>query len=134
MGRDKRFAQWSHAALVVNQHGMLVESIMRGGVKETPLSYYERAPYLYINTGASPANRLAMAETAVAHVGEPYGFLRMFSLALNLIHESTRFQFGSEGSWVCSDLAAVVLAAGGIDLGDPHMVYPADVAEYATAN
>ncbi len=129
-GPDAPFAHWSHAALLVDSDGTLVEAELTG-VRSSPLAKYRDDEYHLVRLGEE--FRLEARQRAVtyilAQVGQAFGYLDMAGAGLHLL-------FGWPLRWVrrnheiCSSLVVKALQQGGLaaDL-DPALALPADLAK-----
>jgi uncharacterized protein YycO len=130
-GRDAVFTYWNHAAMVVSDHGDLIEAL-GGGVSRTDASKYRAKDYHVIDSGASSPDR----DEAVAFASwcadeqAPYGFVTLASIAWTLL-TGAKFSFFVDGSEICSGLVARCQErTGAIFNRDPIHIMPADLAKY----
>ncbi|HHT9138756.1 MAG TPA: hypothetical protein ACFYEK_16120 [Candidatus Wunengus sp. YC60] len=109
IGDDRRYAWWSHAAIIINIDGDLVEALGTG-VQRANLSKYKPREYriVQIDNFANQDDRMQIVAFANWCLGEPYGVLTILSIALNLLTGS-KFTFGIEGQQICSGLVARAL-------------------------
>ncbi len=129
-GADEPYAHWSHAALVVDERGALVEAESRG-VTLSPASKYHDDEYHLVRLGPEfgPAGRTEAAAYAESQVGQAFGYLELVGAALHLL-------FGWPLRWmrgdhqICSGLVTRALQRGGLvpEL-DPALTLPADLAK-----
>ncbi|HEX6547412.1 MAG TPA: hypothetical protein VF134_01555 [Candidatus Dormibacteraeota bacterium] len=133
LGERRRYgagAQWSHCALVVAGDGTLVEAETRG-VSRSPLEKYRPREYTVVRTSRLLSPEGAGAATAYAErqVGQAFGFLVMFSVAVWLA-TGIRLELRRRDHQICSGLVARALQEGGLDVGgDPTFMLPADLAD-----
>ncbi len=124
-------AHWSHAALVVDYNGTLVEAETLG-VQQSPLARYTPREYRLVRTGGllSAEGRQAVVAYAQSQVGKAFGILVMLSLGAWLM-TGRRVYLEWHDHQVCSSLVAHALTLGGIDVGgDPTFLLPADLARH----
>ncbi len=129
-GPDAPYAHWSHAALLVDSEGSLVEA-EGNGVRRSPLAKYRDDEYHVVRLGDQfrPEARQRAVAYALEQVGQAFGYLDMAGAGLNLL-------FGWPLRWVrrnheiCSSLIVKALQQGGLvpDL-DPALTLPADLAK-----
>ena len=120
---------WSHAALVVDGDGALIEAETRG-VIASPLSKYRESEYVLVATGRllGPDGAAAAVGYARAQLGRAFGFLVLASLGAWLV-TGRRVRLQREDHQICSSLVARALAEGGLSVGDdPTFMLPAELA------
>jgi uncharacterized protein YycO len=129
-GKDRKYAYWNHAALIVGSNGEIIEALgPTPGVVEQNVSKYTPREYTMVRVKASPEDRDEAASFARSCVGEEYGALTITSIALSLI-TGTRFSFGFEGQMICSGLVARALErTRAIFKKEPSHIMPADLAK-----
>lgn len=129
-GADAVFAHWSHAALVVDENGSLVEAEING-VRQNPISRYRAGEYHLVRLGSefSSEGRAAAVAYAGQQVGQGFGFLDMFGASLYLLF-GWPVHLVRRGHEICSGLVVRALQAGGLvpEL-DPLLTLPADLAK-----
>jgi len=108
-GNDRRYIDWSHAAMIVGEDGSLVEAVGTG-VRRENLSHYQDDEYAIVNIDAlvEPPDRAEVVAFAEWCVGERYGYLTILSIAIAMLTGS-KFIFGIDGQNVCSGLVARAL-------------------------
>jgi uncharacterized protein YycO len=130
-GEDRKYTYWNHAAMVVGQHGELVEALGQG-VVSTNASKYQQREYTIVHIAASPEDRaqaVAFAEWAAARLPR-YGWTTIVSISLTLL-TGAKFSFFIDGEFICSGLVARALErTNAIFNRDPGHVMPADLAKY----
>jgi hypothetical protein len=127
-GADKKYAHWSHVAVVVGYNGELVEALGRGVVR-TNISYYRDVEYHYVGIQCAETDRLQMVNFAEACVGRRYAWVEIPSLGLTLI-TGAKLVVGNPGTLICSALAAEMLCRGDfIWPREPSTMLPADLAQ-----
>lgn len=130
-GRERRYSYWSHAAVIVDQAGTLVEAETKGVVK-SPLSKYQPAEYHLVSLGSSADGRDRQQVVAFAEsvVGQPFGYLDMFSVGLSLL-TGAKLNVSYESHLMCSALVARALERTSAIFDDePAHMLPADLARY----
>jgi uncharacterized protein YycO len=130
-GRERRYSYWSHAAVIVDRDGSLVEAESRGVIR-SPLSKYEPEEYHLVDLGSSAddRDRRQVAAFAESLVGQPFGFLDMFSVALSLF-TGAKVNVSYESHLMCSALVARALErTDAVFPDEPSHMLPADLARY----
>jgi hypothetical protein len=79
--KDRAFAHWSHAALVVSGRGHLVE-VLSTGVALTPIEKYRDQEYHYVRVELSDPDRESVRRYALSCVRQKYGRWTFVLLAL----------------------------------------------------
>jgi|ERR1700682_197254 len=129
-GKDAVYAHWSHAALIVERDGTLVEAEMTG-VQRSPISKYRADEYHLVRLGpefTSEARARAVA-VAKAQVGQGFGYLDMFGAIVYLLF-GLPLRLVRRNHEICSSLVARALQAGGMALElDPALTLPGDLAK-----
>jgi uncharacterized protein YycO len=129
-GDDRRYIGWTHAALIVNDDGALVEAVGHG-VRRSNLSAYQAADYAIVNTAAivGPADRAEAVAFAEWCVGEQYGYLTILSVSIAMLTGS-KLIFGVDGQNICSGLVARALErTRAIFQRSSSHISPADLAK-----
>jgi hypothetical protein len=109
--RRRRFARYTHAALVVSESGDLIEAVGTGVRRSHVRAYIDAGePYRIVRIKVSDEDRRQMVEFAEAALARkaPYGFLSNVSTALWALTGS-RLIFFLDGSYTCSGLVAAAL-------------------------
>ena len=127
---DAIYAHWSHAALIVEKDGALVEAEMTG-IRLSPISKYRDDEYHLVYLGpefASDARARAVA-FARGQVGQGFGYLDMVGAILYLLL-GWPLRLARRNHEICSSLVVRALQAGGLvpEL-DPALTLPADLAK-----
>ncbi len=133
-GDDHRYVRWSHAALIVDTDGTLIEAVGTG-VREYPLAKYDEKDYLVVRIVASAENRTEIVNFArwALERGCRYNALAIVSIGLSMLTGS-KLAFFMEGRFVCSGLVARALERSDrIFDRDPVHIAPADLAKYYSA-
>lgn len=127
-GSKRPYAHWSHAALIEDTQGNLIEARDEGVVRH-PISEYKHVEYQYVHVDMDDHDREQAVKFAQACVGQKYGWGTILSLAFCLATGS-KFQFGLNGTEICSGLVARSLERGNyIFPKAPNTIMPADLAE-----
>lgn len=128
-GEDRKYAHWSHAALVAGYKGELIEAVGEGVVSRT-LAEYHDVEYHYVRTGMSLTDRRQAVKFAESCLEQKYAWASIAALAIVLL-TNTRFEFGLERTQFCSDLVARSLERGPfIFPKSPSMMMPAHLAQF----
>jgi hypothetical protein len=129
-GADAVYAHWSHSALIVDEHGSVVESEIMG-VRRNPITRYQADEYHLVRLGPafSSEGRARAVEFAKQQIGQGFGFLDMFGLGVYLLF-GWPLRLSRSGHEICSGLVVRALQAGGLfkEL-DPLLTLPADLAK-----
>ena len=130
-GSDRRHLRWTHAALIVDRDGSLIEAVGTG-VRRWHLDRYRVDDYVVVRLHTSEENRdevVRFAEWALGR-GSSYSRLSTVSIALSMLTGS-RLTFFIDGQFVCSGLVARALErTGSIFDRDSAHIAPADLAKY----
>ena len=133
-GSDRRHVRWTHAALIVDRDGSLIEAVGTG-VRRWHLDRYREDDYVVVRIHTSKENRdevVRFAEWALER-GSSYSRLSTVSIALSMLTGS-RLTFFIDGQFVCSGLVARALErTGSIFDRDSAHIAPADLAKYFLA-
>ena len=108
-GSDRRHLRWTHAALIVDRDGSLIEAVGTG-VRRWHLDRYREDDYVVVRIHTSEENRdevVHFAEWALER-GSSYSRLSTVSIALSMLTGS-RLTFFIDGQFVCSGLVARAL-------------------------
>ena len=133
-GEDRQYVKWTHAALLVDPAGTLIEAV-GSGVREGSIAEYAAQEYLVVRIVASPENRAEIVDFARWALGRRarYNRLATVSMALSMLTGS-KLAFFIDGRFVCSSLVARALERSGrIFDRDPSHIAPADLAKYYRA-
>jgi hypothetical protein len=130
-GADRKYVKWTHAALIVDADGALIEAV-GAGVRRWHLDRYRGDDYVVVHLETSAENRdevVRFAEWALRTKAR-YSRLSTVSIALSMLTGS-RLTFFIDGQFVCSGLVACALErTGAIFDRDPAHIAPADLAKY----
>ena len=130
-GADRKYVRWTHAALIVDADGALIEAVGKG-VRRWHLDRYRDAEYVVVHVETSEENRdevVRFAEWALATRSE-YSRLSTVSIGLSMLTGS-RLTFFIDGQFVCSGLVAAALErTGNIFDRNSANIAPADLAKY----
>jgi len=133
-GSDRRHVRWTHAALIVDRDGSLIEAVGTG-VRRWHLDRYREDDYVVVRIHTSEENRdevVHFAEWALERASS-YSRLSTVSIALSMLTGS-RLTFFIDGQFVCSGLVARALErTGSIFDRDCAHIAPADLAKYFLA-
>ncbi|MGD1278721.1 MAG: hypothetical protein ABR964_16025 [Tepidisphaeraceae bacterium] len=131
-GKNRKFAWWNHAALIVAEDGSLIEAL-GAGVRNTNISKYAPTEYHLVHLNPSLADRHdreQMVHFARDCLGRKYGWAIIISISLSLL-TGCKFSFGFDGEFICSGLVARALERTSvIFLREPSHMMPADLAKY----
>lgn len=130
-GADRRFAWFTHAALVVGPSGELVEA-MGSGMRRSNASHYRPRDYVVVHTGAEAGDVKEMLEFAdwVMAARARYGWATVASVALTML-TGAKFAFFVSGEFICSGFVARAMErTGAIFTRDSVHLTPADLAKY----
>lgn len=130
-GEDKKYAFWSHAALITSGDGEIVEALTRGVVRNH-IDVYKDTEYTIVHTHAVHLDQLQILRFADKIVGERYGWSTILCCGLKLIFgKYWKFTFGFQGHAVCSGLIARAQERQGAYFElDPSDINPAQLAKY----
>ena len=129
-GADAVYAHWSHAAVIVEKDGALVEAEMTG-VKLSPISKYRDDEYHLVRLGPEFASdaRARAAAYAKGRVGQGFGYLDLFGAILYLLF-GWPLRLVRRNHEICSGLVVRALQTGGqVPELDPALTLPADLAK-----
>jgi hypothetical protein len=130
-GRERRYSYWSHAALIVASDGTLVEAESRG-VIHSHLSDYTEVEYHLVRLGdsADRRDREQLVAFAESLVGQPFGFLDLFSVGVSLL-TGAKVNVSYQSHLMCSALVARALERTSAIFDDePAHMLPADLARH----
>lgn len=130
-GRERKYSYWSHAAVIVDRDGSLVEAETRGVVRTNLAKYQEREYHLVrIGDSADQRDRAQVAAFAESLVGQPFGFLDLFSVGLSLL-TGAKVNVSYESHLMCSALVARAMERTSALFDDePAHMLPADLARH----
>lgn len=130
-GDDRKYAWFTHAALVVGSAGELVE-VMGNGIRRSSASVYRPQDYAVVRTGAEPGDvkeMLQFADWAVS-ARPKYGWATIVSIGLTML-TGAKFAFFVSGEFICSGFVARAMErTGAIFSRDSAHITPADLAKY----
>ena len=130
-GADRKHVRWTHAALIVDAGGTLIEAV-GAGVRRWHLDRYRGHDYVVVHLETSQENRdevVRFAEWALRRKAR-YNRLSTVSTALSMLTGS-KLTFFIDGQFVCSALVACALErAGNIFDRNSANIAPADLAKY----
>jgi hypothetical protein len=129
-GADAVYAHWSHAALLIETDGTLVEAEVMG-TRRNPISRYHADEYHLVRLGSrfSPEGRARAVVFAKSQVGQAFGFLDMFGAILFLLF-GWPLRLVRRNHEICSSLVVRALQEGALvpEL-DPALTLPGDLAK-----
>lgn len=125
---DLRYGHWSHAALVVNDAGHLLEVHARG-VGLCGIEKYRAADFCHVRLGLDEAARRDAAHYACAHLGQRYDLMGFVLLGISVTFGDL-FRVPDTGKPGCVSLIARALERAGITFTRPAPeLMPADLAK-----
>ena len=128
-GKDKKFAYWNHAAIIINKDGDIIETLGKNVLRRN-ISVYKQTEYYVVHIKASEEDRRQAAHFAEYCLGEQYGALTVISIAISLL-TGLKLSFGFDGQQICSGLVARALErTWAIFDEDASHLMPADLAKY----
>jgi hypothetical protein len=126
---DRRYAHWSHVALVTDLRGRLVEANDKGVVARH-VDQYRALEYHYVHITASGPQRRLAVDFAESCVGQPYATLGFLALGVSVL-TGGRISLGDRGQQLCGALVARALArADAVFDRHPADMTPADLARH----
>jgi hypothetical protein len=129
-GSDAVYSHWSHAALVVEKEGTLVEAESTG-VRLSPIAKYREDEYhlVRLGPGFSDECRARAVAFAKTQVGQAFGFLDMFGAIVYLL-SGLPLRLVRRNHEICSSLVVRALQEGGlVPALDPALTLPGDLAK-----
>ncbi len=135
-GDDKRYAGYTHAALVTSESGDIIEAVGEG-VSESSLKKYviDNEVYQVVRITTSDADRQKVVDFVkfAREARKPYAFLANISITL-WAFTGSRLVFFLDGSFTCSGLVAEALVRTGaqFDMSSAR-VMPAQLAVFFNA-
>jgi len=130
-GRERRYSYWSHAAVIVDPSGALIEAESNGVIRSS-LAKYELEEYhlVHLGTTADQRDRRQVVAFLESLVGQPFGFLDLVSVGLSLL-TGAKLNISYESHLMCSALVARALERTSAIFGDePAHMLPADLARH----
>jgi uncharacterized protein YycO len=131
VGRNRKYAEWSHAAIIVSREGELIEA-EGAGVILSNISKYKATEYRLVQLGslANEVDREQAVRYARWCLGESYGIISILSIVFGLVFGG-KFSFGFDGQQICSGLVAGALERTNVIFDrSPSHILPADLAKY----
>ena len=129
-GAERKYAHWSHSALLVDDRGTLVEA-EQAGVERSPLSKYRDVEYhlVRLDPSVGDGERQEAARFATSKIGDRFGYKAMASIGLSVL-SGGRLSLGHDSHQICSSLVALALMKTGKRFDrDPEDMLPADLAQ-----
>jgi hypothetical protein len=125
---DRAFAHWSHAGIIVNPQGYLIE-VVPSGVVLNRLENYRDQEYHYVYLDLSAAERATAASYAYSCLRQRYGRLS-FVLLTFAVFTGDWFEVPDRGQQGCVALIARALQRAGVTFArKPTDMTPADLAK-----
>ncbi|HEY0370555.1 MAG TPA: hypothetical protein VGD79_01040 [Thermoanaerobaculia bacterium] len=108
-GDDRRYIGWSHAAVIVDADGGLVEAV-GSGVQKSHVDHYKDVDHAVVDISAlvDAPDREEVVAFANWCLDERYGYLTIISITIAIITGS-KLIFGIDGQNICSGLVARAL-------------------------
>lgn len=126
--RFRSGSRWSHVALVENDE-FIIEALSKG-VSRSHISVYDHTEKIIVSSGMNDQDRAQAVAFAQSCVGQKYGWITIFGIALRFLTPGRGLWFGANGSEICSGLVAQALTRGPkIFKVDPAGITPAELAE-----
>lgn len=124
-----QYASWTHAALVLDREGNLIEADS-DGIKYTSLSDYKPSEYVYIHITATEEDRAEMVTFAKSCLSMPYDWLDVVSIGLCLL-TGLRISVGFSAMNICSGFVAKALERTSVIFDiDDKSITPAMLAKW----
>jgi len=125
---DRRYAHWSHAALVLSARGRLMEVHARG-VGVCGIEKFRDEEFHYVRLDLSDESRREAVRYARSCVGQRYGVLGFLLLGLS-VALGDRFRVPDSGQQGCATLIVRALQRAGVAFDRaPSDMMPADLAK-----
>lgn len=123
------YAHWSHAALIENSSGCIIEALATG-VCRNSIEEYRHVELHYVHVDMDNQDRKQAVAFARSCLGQRYGWSIILGLGFVLLTNS-RLQVGFNGTEICSALVARALERGPfIFPKTPITMCPADLAAF----
>lgn len=125
----RRYARYSHAALITDGAGTIVEALWRG-VRSNSMDKYRNVHIVHVNTGMDSQDRMQARDYAYQILYSHYGWLDLAgAVVANLTNSNIIF---GGGGYICSGLVANALERGPYVFVDPpaDFMSPSDLAAY----
>lgn len=125
-------SRWSHVAVVEGPVGDgtvgLIEALTRC-VTRSPLSEYRHIEYAICRTRLHGDDQRQAIAFAISCLGQRYGWGVILGIALRYLTPGRGLWFGSNGTEICSGLAAQMLVRGWANFPvNPASMTPAELA------
>jgi hypothetical protein len=125
---DRALAHWSHAGIIVNTQGHLIE-VVPSGVVLNRLENYRAQEYHYVYLDLSAADRMRASSYAYSCLKQKYGRWSFTLLALTVL-TGDWFGVPDRGQQGCVALIARALQRAGVTFARrPPDMTPADLAK-----
>jgi len=131
--RFKEGSHWNHVAIVDRplEDGdfTIIQAEARGVTSDKRLSSIAPGGEFRIVRLPAGVSRSKVLQFAHAQVGSRYGFLTIFSIAIDILTPFWVPSFRTRNSWICSAVAQESLRCGGWlhSWGDVYLVTPSDL-------
>jgi hypothetical protein len=126
---DRAYAHWSHAALVADLHGRLIEAVP-GGVVYSRLDRYREREYHYVRLDTPPRARREALDFAASCMGRRHWVATAALLALRAITRG-RLPLDTTGPQACVFVVAGALTRAGETFErSPIVMLPGDLAKH----
>lgn len=133
--QDEHYSKWNHVAVLdrlVDGQWKVVQAEAKGVTSDKDLDSVAPGGTYEIVEFPEAANRFAFLEFVRAQVGEKYGFLTIFSCALDMLLPNA-VCLRKANTWICSGLVGAGLWFSGyepsINLPDVYTAVPAEIAK-----
>jgi hypothetical protein len=124
----RRYAYWSHCALVANRYGAIIDVTNRGVVVRH-IGRYRDDEYHYVRVDCPESQRIGAVLFAARAVGQRYDVLSFLRIGWNLVIRRPRISAPDRGQQVCASVVARALAHAGIEFDlPPHEMMAGDLA------
>ena len=131
LGRNRKYTHWSHAAIIVNTSGDLIEAV-GAGIQKRNISVYRDTEYCVVCLqGVSAEERAQAVRFAEYSLKKSYGWFTLVGVVCSLLLGS-KFGFGVDGQQICSALVARSLERTGeiFTEEEPWHITPAGLAKH----
>lgn len=115
---------WSHVAMFYDSE-LLIEAIDTAGVRVWTLNDYLQADNMLAVCSVAGLKADAAVDFGLSQLGSPYDFQEIAQILVRRLMGQSR---GTAKSWICSELTAAAMHAGGMTvLGSVGGITPEDV-------
>ena len=123
--KDRPYRRFVHAALIIDEAGTLIEAEPSGIHMGNTVATYPRS--VVVNITAPDDQRANAVAFAKDHLADHYGFLTFGAIGVQIL-TGVPFQFGLDGTEICSAYVSRALERCGYNFVDPFTMTPADLA------